>query len=200
MTRDTAQYDELEMMMMRQGWPMRFAQRRPEPPKKGDIWSAPKIAAVAVIAAAVMLPALGDLSWAGDTYEVNKEGKIMANSTYIDRVQTAWGHLGKGKFDELAAMYSADMVLVLPGQEDRIDGRAAFRSALDGIGAALPPGFDINAMHYFEGAEGVVQTIEWTATKLPDGSQSAILWRFNDAGEITEERWFVDTVQWKSAF
>jgi hypothetical protein len=45
-----------------------------------------------------------------------------------------------------------------------------------------------------------MNVVEWTSTKLPDGSQSAILWKFDGDGQITEERWFVDTEQWKAAF
>jgi hypothetical protein len=42
--------------------------------------------------------------------------------------------------------------------------------------------------------------VEWTSKALPSGTQSAILWKFDAAGKITEERWFVDTEQWKAAF
>ena len=42
--------------------------------------------------------------------------------------------------------------------------------------------------------------VEWIAEKLPEGSQLAIVFRFDEAGLISEERWFVDTVQWRAAF
>jgi hypothetical protein len=45
-----------------------------------------------------------------------------------------------------------------------------------------------------------MNVVEWTSTKLPAGSQSAILWKFDGDGQITEEWWFVDTEQWKAAF
>ena len=115
-------------------------------------------------------------------------------------IEEAWAHLAAGKLDELAALYTEDMVFALPGQTDELHGREAFRSALEGIGSALPPGFDIGALHYFEGDAGVVNIVEWTSEKLPDGTQSAILWSFDEDGKISEERWYVDTEQWKIAF
>ena len=108
--------------------------------------------------------------------------------------------LGEGDFDGLAAFYAPDMVFVLPGQDDVLEGRDAFRAALDNIGAALPPGFDITSLRYCVGDSEVMNVVEWASTKLPGGSQSAILFKFDDAGQITEERWFVDTEQWKAAF
>ena len=108
--------------------------------------------------------------------------------------------LGAGDMDGLAAFYAPDMVFVLPGQDDVLNGRDAFRAALDNIGAALPPGFDIKAMRYCVGENEVANVVEWSSTKLPGGSQSVVLFKFDDAGQITEERWFVDTEQWKAAF
>ena len=118
----------------------------------------------------------------------------------IETVKVAWALLGAGKFDDLAGLYADEMMFALPGQTDELHGRSAFRSALDQIGAALPPGFDITDLRYLEGDGEVVNIIEWTSKALPDGTQSAILWKFDDAGKITEERWFVDTEQWKAAF
>jgi len=118
----------------------------------------------------------------------------------IEALEAGWDALGKGEFDRLADMYSEDMIFVLPGQDDKLEGRDAFRSALDNIGDALPPGFDITELRYCEGDSEVVNVVKWTSTKIPDGSQSAILFVFNSDGKITEERWFVDTEQWKAAF
>ena len=110
--------------------------------------------------------------------------------------------MGRGDWDALAAFYSEDMIFVIPGQNDVLRGRSAFRSALENIGEALPPGFEITDLRYYSGeSDGeVMNVVEWKATKLPDGTQSAILWKFSSAGEITEERWYVDTEQWNSAF
>ena len=42
--------------------------------------------------------------------------------------------------------------------------------------------------------------LEFTSDKLQGGSQCAVLFRFGDDGLVVEERWFVDTEQWKAAF
>ena len=57
-------------------------------------------------------------------------------------------------------------------------------------------------LRYFSGENDgeLVNVVEWKSAKIPDGTQSAILWKFNAAGKITEERWYVDTEQWKAAF
>jgi ketosteroid isomerase-like protein len=126
----------------------------------------------------------------------------MSNVKNIEVLRDAWDALGRGDWDTLAAFYSEDMIFVIPGQNDVLRGRSAFRSALENIGDALPPGFEITEMRYFSGENDgeVVNVVEWTSSKIPDGTQSAILWKFNTAGEITEERWYVDTEQWKIAF
>ena len=126
----------------------------------------------------------------------------MSNVKHIEVLRAAWEALGRGDWDTLAAYYSDDMIFVIPGQNDILRGRAEFRSALENIGDALPPGFAITDLRYFsgEGDGEVVNVVEWASEKIPDGTQSAILWKFNEAGEITEERWYVDTEQWKTAF
>ena len=123
----------------------------------------------------------------------------MGDSKHVEILEKAWNALGRGAFDDLAAMYAEDMVFVLPGQNDVLHGKTAFRQALDGIGDALPPGFDIRALRYCIGEGEVVNIVEWTSSKIPQGTQSAILFRF-DGELIREERWFVDTEQWKAAF
>ena len=126
----------------------------------------------------------------------------MSNVKNIEVLRAAWDALGQGDWDALAAYYSNDMIFVIPGQNDVLRGRSEFSSALENIGDALPPGFDITDLRYFSGENDgeVVNVVEWTSSKIPDGTQSAILWKFNAAGEITEERWYVDTEQWKAAF
>ncbi len=126
----------------------------------------------------------------------------MSNVTNIEVLRAAWDALGRGDWDTLAACYSDDMIFVIPGQTDVLRGRSEFRSALENIGDALPPGFAITDLRYFsgEGDGEVVNVVEWASEKIPDGTQSAILWKFNAAGKITEERWYVDTEQWKAAF
>jgi hypothetical protein len=124
----------------------------------------------------------------------------MSDQDLADIVQKGWAALAEGNMDLLTSFYSEEMIFVLPGQADVITGRAAFRKALDSIGQALPPGFDIKGMRYCVGDGEVVNVLEWTSTKLPEGSHSAVLFRFNSDQMITEERWFVDTEQWKAAF
>ncbi len=126
----------------------------------------------------------------------------MSNVEKIKVLKAAWDALGRGDWDALAAFYSDDMIFVIPGQNDILRGRSEFRSALENIGDALPPGFEITDLRYFSGDNDgeVVNVVEWTSSKLPDGTQSAILWKFNDSGEVTEERWYVDTEQWRAAF
>ena len=126
----------------------------------------------------------------------------MANDGNIAVLKSAWDALGQGDMDRVAAAYSDDMLFVIPGQNDVLRGKAAFRAALDRIGDALPPGFRVSRIRYFGGEQDgeVMNVVEWSSTKIPNGTQSAVLWKFNPAGEITEERWYVDTEQWKEAF
>jgi hypothetical protein len=115
-------------------------------------------------------------------------------------LEDGWAALAAGDMDKLAGYYAEDMIFVLPGQEDVLNGRQAFRNALDSIGQALPPGFDIKSLRYCIGENEIVNVVEFTADKLPNGSQCGVLFKFNESGMITEERWLVDTEQWKAAF
>jgi ketosteroid isomerase-like protein len=124
----------------------------------------------------------------------------MTNTKQIDDLKAGWAALAAGEMDKLASFYAEDMIFVLPGQNDVLKGRSAFRSALDSIGQALPPGFEIKDLRYCPGDNEIVNVLEFTANKLPNGSQCAVLFKFNGDGLITEERWFVDTEQWKAAF
>lgn len=86
----------------------------------------------------------------------------------------------------------------MPGQGDVIEGRQAFRGALDGLGEMLPPGFETLGLRQIEGENEVVSIVEWQSDKVT-GSQLSVLFRFK-GDKIYEERWFIDTEQWKSAF
>ncbi|WP_152207369.1 nuclear transport factor 2 family protein [Marinobacter changyiensis] len=118
--------------------------------------------------------------------------------TLTSIVQRGWAAVGAGDFDSLAEDYVENMVLVMPGQDDVLEGRQAFRSALDGLGGMLPPGFEITELRYLEGENEVVSIVEWKSSKI-GGSQLSVLFRFRD-DKIYEERWFIDTEQWKRAF
>ena len=66
----------------------------------------------------------------------------MSNARNTESLVAAWDALGRGDWDALAAFYSEDMIFVIPGQNDVLSGKSAFRTALDNIGEALPPGFE----------------------------------------------------------
>ncbi len=114
-------------------------------------------------------------------------------------VKRGWEAVARGDWDTLLADYTEDMIFVMPGQSDVLEGKAAFRNALENIGAALPPGFDITSIREIGDTGEVVSVVDWTSDKIPDGSQLAVLFKFTD-GKVHEERWFIDTEQWKAAF
>ena len=80
----------------------------------------------------------------------------MANAKQIESLKNGWAALAAGDMDKLASFYAEDMIFVLPGQDDVLDGRTAFRAALDGIGQALPPGFEITSLRYCPGDNEIV--------------------------------------------
>ena len=121
----------------------------------------------------------------------------IASRTEI--VQRGWEAVARGDWDALIADYTDGMIFVMPGQDNVLHGRTAFRSALDNIGAALPPGFAITAMRHVGEDDDVVSIIDWTSEKCPQGSQLAVLFRF-EGSKVSEERWFIDTEQWKATF
>jgi ketosteroid isomerase-like protein len=102
----------------------------------------------------------------------------MADAKQIEDLKAGWAAPAAGDMDKLARFYAEDMIFVLPGQSDVLEGRAAFRTALDGIGQALPPGFEITDLRYCPGDDEIMNVLEFTADKLPNGSQCAILFGF----------------------
>ncbi len=116
-----------------------------------------------------------------------------------DIVGRGWEAVARGDWDTLIADYTTDMVFVMPGQNDVLTGRTAFREMLDNLGAALPPGFEIASIRQIGDGEEVVSFVDWKSDKVPGGSQLAVLFRFS-GDKIYEERWFIDTEQWKGAF
>ena len=70
--------------------------------------------------------------------------------------------------------------------------------ALDGLGEILPPGFEITGLRNIEGDNEVVSIVDWKSDNVP-GLQLSVLFRFT-GDKVNEERWFIDTEQWKSAF
>ena len=117
----------------------------------------------------------------------------------VEIVQRGWEAVGRGDWDTLLEDYVEDLIFVMPGQTDVLNGKAEFRAALDNFGAALPPGLEIVSVRHIGDSGEVVSIVAWKCDKVPEGSQSAVLFRLTD-GKVTEERWFVDTEQWKAAF
>jgi len=113
-------------------------------------------------------------------------------------VQRGWDAVAARDFDALVADYLEEMSFIMPGQTDLLEGRQAFRQALDGLGAILPPGFEITGLRQIEGDGEVVSIVEWKSAKVA-ASQLSVLFRFK-GDKIYEERWFIDTEQWKNAF
>lgn len=121
----------------------------------------------------------------------------MLNDSEV--VKRGWDAVARGDWDALVADYVDDMIFVMPGQSDVLEGKAAFRNALENIGAALPSGFEITSIREIGDTGEVVSVVNWKCEKLPNGSQLAVLFRLT-SGKVYEERWFVDTEQWKSVF
>jgi hypothetical protein len=115
-----------------------------------------------------------------------------------DIVQQGWDAVGTGDFDTLVIDYVEEMKFIMPGQANVLEGRQTFRAALDGLGEILPPGFEITGLRQIEGENEVVSIVEWKSEKIID-SQLSVLFKFK-GDKIYEERWFIDTEQWKSAF
>ena len=121
---------------------------------------------------------------------------MVSNANVVAR---GWEAVGRGDWDTLIADYTADMIFVMPGQNDVLEGTAAFRNALENLGAALPPGFEITSIRQIGEGDEIVSIMQWKSTNVPDGSQLAVLFKFI-GGKVQEERWFIDTEQWKAAF
>ncbi len=118
--------------------------------------------------------------------------------TLAEITQRGWDAVGSGDFDTLVADYVDNMTFIMPGQTDVLEGRQAFREALNGLGEILPPGFEITGLRQVEGENEVVSIVEWKSEKVT-ASQLSVLFKFKE-DKIYEERWFIDTEQWKSAF
>ncbi len=112
-------------------------------------------------------------------------------------VQRGWDAVAAGDMDTLVADYTEDMIFVMPGQTDLLKGIPDFRAAVENLGAAVPSGFEITGLRHIEGDGEVVTICAWKSDKV-EASQLAALFLFR-GDKIYEERWFVDTEQWKGA-
>jgi hypothetical protein len=118
----------------------------------------------------------------------------------VQTIVKGWGYVAEGNWDALMADYHQNVRFIMPGQNDVLEGASSLRSALDKFGEIVPPGFEVLGMEHFESeAQNVVTALSWKCSKIPEGSNSSILFKMRD-GKIEEERWFVDTEQWKAAF
>jgi ketosteroid isomerase-like protein len=120
-------------------------------------------------------------------------------SSDAEIVKRGWEAVASGDWDALISDYTEDMKFSMPGQSDILVGTVAFRSALEVLGTLLPLGFDITSLRQIGDNGEVVSIVEWKSDKVPDGSQLAVLFKFKNS-KIVEERWFIDTEQWKAAF
>ncbi len=132
-------------------------------------------------------------------HDLQTAGSMAATPGSAKIVERGWDAVARGDWDALTADYTADMIFVMPGQNDVLEGKTAFRGALNDLGAALPPGFGITSIRQIGDGPEVVSIIDWKSDKVPGGSQLAVLFRFTGA-LVSEERWFVDTEQWRAAF
>jgi len=131
--------------------------------------------------------------------ETQMKNPLKDTVSDTDIIARGWEAVGSGNWDALVTDYTDDMIFVMPGQNDVLSGKSAFRDVLNNLGAALPPGFNITSIRHISGSGEVVSIVEWASDKVPGGSQLAVLFKLV-ASKITEERWFIDTEQWKAAF
>lgn len=116
--------------------------------------------------------------------------------TLTEIVQRGWDAFGAGDLDTLVADYTEDTIFIMPGQTDLVAGIPGFRAAVEN--AVVPAGFEITGLEHIEGENEVMTICSWKSTTV-DASQLAALFRFR-GDKIYEERWFVDTEQWKGAY
>ena len=101
----------------------------------------------------------------------------------IDIVQRGWDAVGAGDFDTLITDYTHDMTFIMPGQADVLEGRDAFRGILDGLGDALPPGFEITGLRHTNGENEVVSIVQWQSDKVAS-SQFCVLFKFPSSSRL----------------
>ena len=115
--------------------------------------------------------------------------------TLAEIVQHGWDAFASGDLDSLLADYTEDVIFVMPGQANVFNGIDEFRAALENV--VLPSGFEVANLRHIEDDGEVVTICAWTSDQV-ETSQLAALFRFR-GDKIYEERWFVDTEQWKNA-
>lgn len=120
----------------------------------------------------------------------------MSNAAMVSK---GWELVAAGDWDTLMNDYVDEAILVMPGQNDVIEGASAIHAALTNLGSVVPPGFAVTGVRQIGDGDEVVSVVDWKSDKIPDGTQSTVLFRMT-GGKIFEERWYMDTEQWKAAF
>ena len=90
-------------------------------------------------------------------------------------IQRGWDAVGAQDFDALVTDYTEQMTFIMPGQTDILVGRQEFRSALNGLGTILPPGFEITELRQLEGKMKLSQLLNGNQTRLPPHSCQSCL-------------------------
>src|SRR6056297_614847 len=98
----------------------------------------------------------------------NAETQASARETVTgaDIVSRGWDAVARGDWDTLIADYTDDLVFVMPGQNDALVGKPAFRHALENLGSALPQGFEITSIRQIGDTGEVVSIVEWKSDKV----------------------------------
>ena len=55
-------------------------------------------------------------------------------------IEAGWGLVAAGDWDTLIQDYVDDAIMVIPGQNDVVEGASAIHAALSNLGAVVPPG------------------------------------------------------------
>ena len=71
-----------------------------------------------------------------------------------------------GDWETLVADYTEDVIFVMPGQTDILNGIPDFRAVVENLGAAAPSGFDVTGIRHREGDGEVVTICAWKSDKV----------------------------------
>ena len=75
--------------------------------------------------------------------------------TLAEIVQRGWDAVAVGDMDTLVADYTEDMIFVMPGQTNILNGIPDFRAAVENLGAAVPSGFEVEKLGNSPGRRGI---------------------------------------------
>lgn len=63
----------------------------------------------------------------------------------------------------------------------------------------VPPGVAVTGVRQIGDGNEIVSVVDWNCDKIPNGTQSTVLFRMADV-KIFEERGFMETEQWTAGF